>query len=767
MPDQSDNWGYRLQQLEKDDVQRRGQFYSNSTSLAGLDWGRTDWSYSTIDEIKAAADVQNSATHAQAAASWGLIVNMLEGLGASLRAAGTDMEEGWDPSVTKAAASFFNHVGASTWSMDDWATYARGNQTALEAMAEEVSTTKQRINTIYKNYLRDIQSKRTEIQRVSALLDGGPASANGSGGGDPADSQDQVNALEGQLRNIVDSYTKQAAVAMNELGDSYIANAHQLNEGHKYQGPTTSKTVPNSSANNSGSSNNNGSGGNGNGGGSSRNNGGNNGGTNTRRTLSKTPNDTKTRNSDPTDRPRPSTDDGTDTSKGDPKDTGGTGGTGGTGDTGSTGDSGNTGGNGGSDGTGGTDGTTTPGTVVGRPGATGDGTGTGTGTGTDTGTGTGTGTGNSTGTGTGSGTPQTSHPTVIRGNPASPGTPTGPGSTPSSSNPTTRFGTPTTFDPDGAAGRPSAFPSNPASGVPGSPIGRGGGTSSGFPGGPGGRSGLPGGAGMRNSLLGRLGGGGGGGTSSFPSGGGGTRGINSMRGGIGSGGSPGGGASGVPGAGGGAGRGMSGSGGGPNGRGMPGGPGQNGKGNNGFGAGRKDGRRLEDDEDAKKGPSYREDSAEYLGDMPEMPQQLLGPARPRVEPGRRTGFSLGRLSKKRRVEEELEGRRSRPQHDEELLIVPMESKPDLTGRRAFGGLEIEKAAAVGLPELLKGGHAAPEVVAPEGARRAVRRGENVSPESEQWQVDVPDRIVAAQEEAAQHRGRALAAENRNPGAPSA
>ncbi|GLY27981.1 hypothetical protein [Kineosporia sp. NBRC 101731] len=761
MPDQGDDWGFRLEQLAKDDTQRKGQFYSNSTSVMGMDWGRKDWAYSTIEQIKWMADSQNSATHSQAATTWGRIVAMLEGMRSGLRAAGTSMQEGWDPSVTQAAANFFSHIGASAWSLDDWITYAKGNQAALESIASEVNEAKKNINAIYNNFEREYNNKVVEIGRASPLL------GNASDDSGSVDGQKAVDALKVDLNQIIENYTKQAAVVMNALGDSYITNAYQLAEGRKYQGPTTSKTAPNSSPSNS----------------SSKNNAPSGSGPGTGR-KSDTPNPTRDnsgtgkakdatdpegRTPNPTNRRRPSTGDGADTPKGDPKDTGDTGDTGNKGGTGGTDDTGGTGITGDSGGTGGTGdegGSETPTAVVGQPAPSAE---TATGDPADVGSGSPTGDGTGNATGTGNSVPVASRPTVIRGTPASTGTPVGSGGTPTSTTPTTRFGTPAGLTPDGGgAGRPSAFPSNPAGGVPGSPIGRGAGGSSGFPGGPGGRSGLPGGAGMRNSLLGRLGGGGGGGTSSFPSGGGGSRGVNGLSGGAGGGtrGISGGGAGsrGVPGAGGVAGRGMSGSGGGPSGRGMPGSPGQNGKGRNGISAGRKNGRRLEDGEDAKKGPSYREDSAEYLGDMPEMPQQLLGPARPKVEPGRRTGFSLGRLSKKRRVEEELEGRRSRPQVGDELIVIPAERKPDLTGRRAFGGLEIEKAAPVGLPDLLKGGHAAPEVVAPEGARRGARRGEGI--EAEQWQVDVPDRIVAAQEEVAQHRGHALAAENRRPSTPS-
>ncbi|MDP9827493.1 hypothetical protein [Kineosporia succinea] len=340
------------------------------------------------------SEQQDSAPLTAAAATWGRVVSILEGIGSGLQDAGSAMQDGWDPSVTDAAANFFTHVGAGAWSVDEWLSHARTNQTALEAMAENVIEAKRQVKTIYANYKVDYQAAVAEFARTSLEGDA-PLTRTG----DAAESRQ--SDLDSKLEEVAARYQPQMAAVMTTLAAAYISNGSSMREGSKYQGPVTAKDAPGAS---SGSSNNrsssDGSRGSGNGGGSNRSNGGgdgNNTGTGTRRSTGDYGNPRST----PAKRPRSSTGDGTDTPTNDPSGSDGTGGTGS-----STGSSGSP-------------------TGTGNGAPTGGGTGTGNGTGASTGNGSSNGTGTGTGTGVMAGTPIAGRPTPVTSTPAGSGNPAG------------------------------------------------------------------------------------------------------------------------------------------------------------------------------------------------------------------------------------------------------------------------------------------------------------------------------------------------------
>ncbi|MBT0768130.1 hypothetical protein KIH74_04305 [Kineosporia sp. J2-2] len=725
-PDYSsgNNFGFTPDRWVKDDPRNGERFYSGTTSMYDLDNGKTDFHSMQIDLMAVIASNQRDGALRSSAAIWGRIADLIESLRSGLETAGNGMISGWDPAVTVAAANFYEHVGAGTWSLADWVTYARDNQTAVSQMAEQVLSAKKQMKTIYQSYLSEYNAK---MKAADEAIDPQEALSLGTKSGSPYGvvgvgiGQEilKKNLIE-EANDIRDRYTKQAADVMTKLADNYIANASAMDEGQTYQGPTESATPIGVLLKQLRS----GGGGNGlsglPGGGGVRNaladgsaarqrqlDAARKKAEEARRKAAEQLRKQKEELQKQLDQTKKPTDEG---SSNPPKDLG---------DPLTSDELLNQG----------------PGTSPQNQSA------------TDT---------------KNLGNPLTAEELLNQGgkSPAgatdplngavplttrqllasNPGNPGGQERSGTTNGNAPHFGNPAGFNTGGpgesgiGSGRPGGLSGVPGAGLPGAG-GPGGLPTSGSP-----RSfgtgGGPGSAGSRQSLMGRLtsGGGPGGTGSGFPPG-------------LGSRGGSAGGAPGGPGAG------------------RPGQPGQNGRagqgGPGGRGQGGQNGRRPGDpDEREPSATSYRADSEEYLGDVPNGPQQLLGAPRPPASFGQGPGPGLpGRTQRTRRSpEDELTGRRKKSiLEDDELLSAPAERRPDLTGRRAFGdGEEPGKVETVGIGDLLRGGQAAPPVTTTERGRRPEAPVTEETGAEQYWEVDVPERIVAPQEqEAAERRGRAL------------
>ncbi|GAB3238720.1 WXG100 family type VII secretion target [Kineosporia babensis] len=719
-------------------------YYSDEAGSPDVLGQCTNWSGYTIEMMMQTVLRLHDGTYRDAANDWSKIADDLTNLQQRLRAAGDTMRDGWDPTVNKAAANFLEQVEAGTWSHGDWSAQARTNSTHLNDMAEQVVSTKQAMIDNYDQFLVVYEDAQLQMTKASQMHSGDGFFAEA--GRFFTDYDARMAKAKQEADGIRELYTQKAAALMTTLGGSFLVNGFNLGEGRVYQGPTTvsGRSGPVAPAPSGAGLANLPAGA------APRNTGGVGNGV-PRSVPTGTP-----RNPLPTDprgRPIPKATDKTPATKnlGAPVDP--------------------------------TKSLTTPpaanpaaGPAVGP-------------------TGTPRNVGDLLSNGPGANgvnalaadpsgapiplagtprqlpnavpaaavparTPASSLGTPAAFNPAGPGAGTGlirPGGTPAVPPGGLGSGTPARNSPrnsllgrmnpngPGAGAPPGGSPRGVGPGMPGNrglgaggprgPGGRGG--SPGMPGAPGNRAGAPGSRGNALGAPGSRGGGPGG------PGGPGSRGTGpGGRGGVGTPGNRGGG----PGSGG---RGIS-----TKGRGN--GFGRGGSGPGGGGAPRTNRRTTNDEDEQYETKNYRGESEEYLGDLPQAPQKLSGhlSSSPTSAQGL-AGALAGRFRRKQRAPEtDLSGRRARieaaAEAEAELLFVPTERRPDLTGRNSVpeGGY-----SALGIDELLRGGQSAAEISAPEQQRRVT---DEQHPQGEYWQVEVPDKIVAEPEpESTDRRGRVL------------
>lgn len=667
-----DDFGFVPKGWVKDDPRNVDLLYSGTTSpYSVMCVMPTDWDSMEIEEMATLAQQQHDGALTGAAETWGSIADLLEDLRTGLGDAGTRMKTGWDPSANAAAANFFGHVGAGSWSLADWVSYARSNQSTLEDMASEVAAAKQQMKAIHHSYVSDWNAKVAEADSVVDPEVAAVSAIYSMPGGVWAmgiAQESERSELLSQAASIKERYRQQAAQVMSSLANRFEANTSMLGEGRMYQGPTDAVSpagaLGTSTGSGSGSSGSSGSGA------AASSAAGSaaqqsrrtrealdRAGKNLKRTLNRTSTGATTSDSSGTDSTR------TTSALADPSADGQS-----------------------PQGQGSTTTDLTSSRVT-TATATGD-----AGSGQTVSNGL-TSASADAAVATGLGLPSTTRQLLT----ADPAIGAGGGSA-------------TAVPSGGTAGTANGIPisGGSAAAVPRVPIG----------GLPTTQNTLPGNGSGRNRLLGRLGSGPDGpGSTAVPPG----RSLGSRGPGR-SGTEPG--ESGTA-------------------RSIPG----------GRGSGRDD-----SDEEAARA-DYRERSEEYLADLPVGPPSLTRPVRPAAHGGRPPGTGLaGRLGRSsgHRPEEELGGRRTRALAFDDELMAPLHRPPDLTGRRAFDGPDVEAVELVGLGDQLRGGQAAPAVSDPGGRPAGVATGGEDEPLGEYWEVDVPERLSSPQEqETSTARGRTL------------
>src|SRR5262249_50233245 len=178
-----------------------------------------------------------------AALAWDKMIGLLNHLKDSLSGAGTTLESGWDPAKSDAAANFFQHLGASTWSLDEWITLATQNKQAVEAVATAIGTARTKMAAIYKNYLSEWNYNINKANYYATpagqaeLYKLGMQEAAAGGIPDVSVKDWQAPYVKA-AQAARQKYTDQAKQVMSDLGDAYLSHWAALNEGRKFQGPT-------------------------------------------------------------------------------------------------------------------------------------------------------------------------------------------------------------------------------------------------------------------------------------------------------------------------------------------------------------------------------------------------------------------------------------------------------------------------------------------------------------------------------------------------
>jgi hypothetical protein len=204
----------------------------------------TDWDSQSFTDLAQIITLSlHDGLYRTTAELWGKVVSLLEDLKSSIGTAGTVLIWGWDPMKSEAAARFFKRVGASTWSLDDWITYARRNQGALDRVATAIDQARKKMAPLITNFLtnyvdaleRLAQGKQgnTEYAYNDHIKSKRPQWADGN---NPQNTRAALDDLE----VLKEQYTQQARQIFKDLSDEFMANywgSSGLNEGHRFQGP--------------------------------------------------------------------------------------------------------------------------------------------------------------------------------------------------------------------------------------------------------------------------------------------------------------------------------------------------------------------------------------------------------------------------------------------------------------------------------------------------------------------------------------------------
>jgi hypothetical protein len=232
-----DNYGYRHQHIKDS-----GDLYSTGKYTGGVSF--TDWSEYTIEQMMATMSQLHDGQYTAAALQWRMIAGQLTELRGSLTGAADEMHPQWNPAASKAAAVFFDRIGASSWSMDRWITTATDNAATLERMADDLAKKRKELQTVYQTFLGEWNSNVNKAnyyntpEGTAEIMKLGVASA--AGGGMPNVSVSDWQRPYLKAANAArDKYTEKARDVMRNLGQLYRTNSVQLLESDTFQGPTT------------------------------------------------------------------------------------------------------------------------------------------------------------------------------------------------------------------------------------------------------------------------------------------------------------------------------------------------------------------------------------------------------------------------------------------------------------------------------------------------------------------------------------------------
>jgi hypothetical protein len=230
------DFGYHHQHIKDS-----GDLYSTGKYTGAVSF--TDWSSSTIEQMVAQMSQLHDGQYTAAAQQWTRIAGQLTQLRSSLTGAGNALLPQWDPAGSDAAAVFFDRVGASSWSLDQWITTATSNAATLNLMAKDLTAARQKLQVVYQNFLAEWNQNVNKAnyyatpEGMSELMKLGLQ--EGAGGGIPDVSvQDWQRPLFKAADAARKKYTAQAGEVMTSLGKTYRENSGGLLEGDPFQGPT-------------------------------------------------------------------------------------------------------------------------------------------------------------------------------------------------------------------------------------------------------------------------------------------------------------------------------------------------------------------------------------------------------------------------------------------------------------------------------------------------------------------------------------------------
>ena len=185
----------------------------------------TDWSTVGITAIATLIYHQHDGPYRAASLTWYKITLHLGHIKTQLQQHGGELAKGWDPAKNEAASNFFHFVGAATWSMDEWITFALQNRDATLAVAGAIGKARRDMAALWGGYEKDY---------LSLYKDALPLSGNDYIGSPPLDKNGDPVDVDA-IRN---NYDNRARAIIKELAGAYAGNWAALNEGHRFQGPT-------------------------------------------------------------------------------------------------------------------------------------------------------------------------------------------------------------------------------------------------------------------------------------------------------------------------------------------------------------------------------------------------------------------------------------------------------------------------------------------------------------------------------------------------
>jgi hypothetical protein len=183
----------------------------------------TDWSKMDIVAIATLIYHQHDGPYRAASLTWYKITLHLGHIKTQLQQHGGELAKGWDPAKNEAASNFFHYVGASTWSMDEWITFALQNRDATLAVAGAISKARRDMAALWDRYQRDY---------LPHLVP--PAGWDKSQPFVPKDG----DGIPLNMAAIKKQFDLEAQGIIKELAGVYAGNWALLNEGHRFQGPT-------------------------------------------------------------------------------------------------------------------------------------------------------------------------------------------------------------------------------------------------------------------------------------------------------------------------------------------------------------------------------------------------------------------------------------------------------------------------------------------------------------------------------------------------
>jgi hypothetical protein len=190
--------------------------------------GRTNWDSVDIVAIATLVYHQHDGPYRAASLTWYRIALHIGHLKTQTQDAGGKLTGGWDPAKNDAAANFFQFIGASTWSMNDWIQAAINARDATLNVANAIDTARREMSTLFAGYQRDYIENGNPVPLTGDIYQWtGPHIINGK---------------EVPPDTIKRDYDHRARQVVQKLSDAYAENWATLFEAHRFQGPTKAES---------------------------------------------------------------------------------------------------------------------------------------------------------------------------------------------------------------------------------------------------------------------------------------------------------------------------------------------------------------------------------------------------------------------------------------------------------------------------------------------------------------------------------------------